>query len=131
MTQEKTLKCGTCGNAMVPLFLSCVCEFCETKPAYDSLNRGWVVWRGIAPGFPHYVFSSRYCAETWRRGQGNGYGEPRLVLSTAVFRWRPSRSGARDVEFADHLFEVFLDHRFKAAPFRAFLAPLELQRACE
>lgn len=118
--------CSVCGHDMVPLFLSCVCEYCDSRPTTDSYHRGYVVWRGfLGPGFPHYVFSTRQSAERWRRGQGQNAGEIREVLASEPFRWRPSRGTMRDIEFADHLFEIFPDHRFKPAPFRAFLAPLE------
>lgn len=111
---------------MVPLFLSCVCDYCESRPATESYYRGYVVWRGfLGPGFPHYVFSNRQSAERWRRGQGQNSGEIREVLSPEPFRWRPSRGTLRDIEFADHLFEIFPDHRYRQAPHRAFLAPAE------
>lgn len=115
---------------MVQLFLSCVCDYCERKPNYDGYYRGWVVWRDQV-GFPHYVFSNQWSAERWRRGQGRPDGELRLILCSEPFIWRSSRSPIRDIELADHLFEVFVDHRFKLAPYRAFLAPLEMQHLYE
>lgn len=124
------MKCGTCGNQMVQLFLSCVCDYCDSKPNLGDYHSGYVVWRGfLGPGFPHYVFSNRESAERWRRGQGQNAGDIRVVLSTEPFRWRPSRGTLRDIEFADHLFEIFPDHKFKAAPHRAFLAPVDESKA--
>ena len=122
------MKCGVCGNQMVALFLSCVCDYCENRPATENFSRGYVVWRGfLGPGFPHYVFANRQSAERWRRGQGQNSGEIREVLSPDPFRWRPSSGTLRDIEFADHLFEIFPDHRYRQAPHRAFLAPVAEQ----
>jgi hypothetical protein len=141
MHRDQTTKCATCGNALVPLFFSSVCEFCETKPAYECLNRGWIVWRDLAPGFPHYVFPSKNCAELWRKVRnnnsrgtqvGNNSGVPRLVLSKALFSWGCTQSGLlRDIPVANHLVAIFPDHKFKPAQHRAFLAPLEFERACK
>lgn len=119
------MECGTCGNPMVPLFLTCVCDYCE-NPAKGDYHRGYIVYRGfLGPGFPHYVFSNHQSAERWQRGQGQqNSGEIREILSSEPFRWRPSRGTLQDIEFADHLFEIFPDHRYRVAPHRAFLAPV-------
>lgn len=122
------MKCEQCGNTMQQLFLSCVCDYCDNKPDLNSgqYHVGYVVWRGfLGPGFPHYVFANSQSAERWRRGQGQNAGDIRKVLSTEPFRWRPSRGTLRDIEFADHLFEIFPDHRYRQAPHRAFLAPAD------
>lgn len=118
------MKCGVCGNTMQQLFLSCVCDFCDSKPNTSGYHRGFVVWRGfLGPGFPHYVFSNQESAKRWSNTQGRNSGEVREVLSPEPFRWRPSRGSLQDIEFADHLFEIYEDHRYPQAPHRAFLSP--------
>ncbi len=38
------------------------------------------------------------------------------------FRWRRSGGFIEDLELADHLYEIFEDHRFEPGPHRAFLS---------
>lgn len=114
---------------MVELFLSCVCDYCDSKPDLDKLHHGWIIHRDlIGPGFPHYVFSTAASALRWYTSQINRDGVVKLVLSHEPFRWRPSRGTLRNIEFADHLFEVYPDHRFPKGPHRAFLSPVDYQQ---
>lgn len=115
------MKCSVCGNAMVLLFTSAACDWCEGKTEVTGLHVGYVVWRGLlGPWFPQYVFENEASAKRWQVLQNVHDGEVRRVLSTESFTWR---DGHGDVRFADHLYEVFPDAKFRPAPHRVWLAP--------
>ncbi|HET9955837.1 MAG TPA: hypothetical protein VFQ61_15105 [Polyangiaceae bacterium] len=109
---------------MVPLFFSCVCDYCE-NPRFDGFFRGYVVWRGRA-GESDYVFPTREYAERFQRARGLYQNEIRLVLSRDPFHFRKSTGTLKDLEFADRLFEIYPDHRFQPGPGRAFLSPASM-----
>lgn len=116
--------CPLCGGPMIPLFTSCVCDYCE-RPPLDGLHRGYVVWRGISTKSKNrqYVFPTRADAERWRAFRGLAEAEVREVFSREPFNFRSSRGSIKDLRLADKLFEIYPDHRFKPGPHRAFLAP--------
>lgn len=107
---------------MRALFYSWVCEHCEGLPEGDY-DRGYVVWRDRPPASEEYVFRTKEDAERWRAHKQYGEKPIRIVLSEQPFRWRMSNGTITDVELADHLFEIYPDHRFEPGPYRAFLAP--------
>jgi hypothetical protein len=118
------MKCSACGNEMVELFASSACDWCDGKVSQQATHVGYVVWRGfLGPGFPHYVFEDQRSAELWKSRQHNNPGEVRKVISTAPISYRDGRGVQSGVRFADHLYEVFPDAKFRQAPHRAWLAP--------
>jgi len=82
-----------------------------------------VVWRERVPPSEEYVFRSREDAERWCKHRGHEVKAIRIVLTESTFRWKMSAGSVTDVELADHLFEIYADHRYEPKPFRAFLAP--------
>ena len=116
--------CEKCRRKMVQLFLSMACDHCDYGVAKDRLHRGYVVYRGSTEGvapFEEYVFRTRMDAERWRTAAGREGCEIREVYSLSAFRWHLSRGTLRDVVLADHMFEIFPDHRYEPLPHRAFL----------
>ncbi|MCC6874764.1 MAG: hypothetical protein IT378_10705 [Sandaracinaceae bacterium] len=107
---------------MTALLFSMVCDYCEGH-GLKIQGRGFVVWLDRPPGSEQYVFKTRADAERWRRHQQVEGAPIRAVLTESTFRWRRSSGSITDVDLADHLFEIFPDHRFEPGPFRAFLAP--------
>lgn len=113
--------CECCGSPMLELFFSCVCEFCE-NPDFYGFAHGFVVWRGRA-GESEYVFPSRQHAERYQRAAKLMEFPIRRVLSREPFHFQKSSGTITDLEFADQLYEIFADHRFRWGKGRAFLAP--------
>jgi hypothetical protein len=116
--------CEKCRRQMVQLFLSQACDHCDYGVPKDRLHRGFVVHRGAgdAPNCEEYVFRTRMDAERWRVAAGREGCEIREVYSLTPFRWHLSRGTLRDVVLADHMFEIFPDHKYEPLPHRAFLA---------
>lgn len=117
--------CPVCGRAATPLFFSAACDWCDGLVSVP-FDHGWVVWRGRPPGASEYVFRTPADAERWRVVQSLEGCPVREVLSEVPFRWRNSSGNVKDIELADRLIEIYPDHRFPAAPNRAFLAGPEL-----
>lgn len=118
------MNCPTCKRGMTQLFLSEVCDHCDFGPPETALHRGFVVWfQGSSPSIPHeeYVFRTPADAEKWREAAGRGAAVIREAFAFQPFRWHLSRGTLRDVVLADHLFEIFYDHKFEPLPHRAFL----------
>ena len=120
--------CPVCGRAATPLFYSAACDWCDGLVSVP-FDHGWVVWRGRPPGASEYVFRTPADAERWRVVQSLQDCPVREVLSEVPFRWRNSSGNVKDIELADRLIEIYPDHRFPAAPNRAFLAGPELSAA--
>jgi hypothetical protein len=106
---------------MTPLFLSQACDHCDGFRTDIHYDRGFIVWTGRPAGAPDYVFRTRRDAERWVQLTGVD-GRVRQVLTEDRFRWMESRGSVRGVELADHLFEIFPDHRHQPGPYRAFIA---------
>jgi hypothetical protein len=109
---------------MVQLFLTQACDYCDYGLPRDRLHRGFIVYRPEAEprGREEYVFRTRMDAERWRTAAGRDECEIQEVYSLSPFRWHLSRGTLRDVVLADHMFEIFPDHRYEPLPHRAFLA---------
>lgn len=117
------MRCTTCKREMVQLFLSEACDHCDFGPPKEKLHTGFVVYpKSEDKVREEYVFRTPLDAERWRAAAGRDGCEIRRVYSTAPFRWHLSRGSLRDAVLADHVFEVFTDHRFEQLPHRAFLA---------
>ena len=116
--------CEKCRRQMVQLFLSQACDHCDYGVPKERLHRGFVVHRDAseAGSCEEYVFRTRMDAERWRVAAGREGCEIREVYSLTPFRWHLSRGTLRDVVLADHMFEIFPDHRYEPLPHRAFLA---------
>jgi hypothetical protein len=114
---------------MVQLFLTMACDYCDYGVPKEKLHRGFIVYRAATPGaasdrnsVEEYVFRTRMDAERWRTAAGREGCSINEVYSLMPFRWHLSRGTLRDVVLADHMFEIFPDHRYEALPHRAFLA---------
>lgn len=116
------MRCDNCKRKMMPLFISYVCNHCDGIRDEHELDRGFVVWRGRPWGSQEYVFRTRKDAERWRVINGLHGCPIREVLTEDSFNWRRSGGFIEDLELADHLFEVFEDHRYEPGPHRAFIA---------
>lgn len=119
------MQCPTCKREMVQLFLSQACDYCDYGVPKEKLHVGFVVYRSDREeaACEEYVFRTRMDAERWRTAAGREGQEIRQVYSLLPFRWHLSRGTLRDVVLADHMAEVFPDHRFEPLPHRVFLAP--------
>lgn len=115
--------CPTCKRAMVELFTSTGCDHCDYGPPMEKLHRGFAVLPPVTCANPHYVFRTRLDAERWMGVVGTLPCEIREVLSLEPYRWHLSHGVVRDLVFADHVFDIFEDHRYEPLPHRAFIAP--------
>lgn len=118
------MQCQICKREMVQLFLTQACDHCDYGVPKERLHRGFVVYRGAndTGTCEEYVFRTRMDAERWRTAAGREGCEIHEVYSLTPFRWHLSRGTLRDVVLADHMFEIFPDHRYEPLPHRAFLA---------
>jgi hypothetical protein len=108
---------------MVPLFVTEVCDACDFGVTKEKLFRGFIVY-GRYPTHvtcEEYVFRTRIDADRWRTAAGREDCTIREVYSLTPFQWHASRGTLQDVILADHIFEVFADHRFEPLPNRCFL----------
>lgn len=119
------MKCQTCKRAMVELFMSTRCDWCDFGPKIDDVHRGFAVLATSAGYLPgnNYVFRTMLDAERWRTAAGAERCEIKTVYSLECFRWHLSHGVVRDVVYADQPFEIFPDHRYEPLPHRAFIAP--------
>lgn len=115
--------CETCRREMIPLFISYACNYCDGREDWSKYDRGFIVWRGRPPGSEEYVFRTRQDAERWKALNGLAGCPVREVCTESRFSWFKSRGTIRDLELADHTFEIYADHKFEPGPFRAFLIP--------
>lgn len=114
------MQCSTCKREMTQLFFSQACDYCDYGVPLERLHRGFVVYRNDCR--VSYVFRTRMDAERWRVASDRTEYEVRAVYSLTPFRWQLSRGTLKDVVLADHLIEIFPDHRYEPLPHRAFLA---------
>jgi hypothetical protein len=105
---------------MQPLLVSFVCDYCDGLVDWGSFHRGFIVWRDDFDRL-EYVFPTREAAERWRSVRGLSGHEIREVLSEQPFRWHMSRGSVKDIELADHVYEIFPNHRHAPGQHRAFL----------
>ncbi len=117
------MDCPVCKRRMVELFISKACDHCDYSPNTDRMYRGYIVFNPAwEKGDEAYVFRNTVDAERWRTAAGREGHVIRTVFSMAPFKWHLSRGTLRDVVLADHMFEIFPDHRYEPLPHRAFLA---------
>ncbi len=116
--------CATCGRPARPLFTSCVCDYCDGLVDVGH-HVGFVVYRGSSDlsGRPVYVFRTRTDAARWRAANDLRDCPILEVRSELPIRWKRAGGVIAGAEIAERPFELFLDHRFPPAPYRAFLAP--------
>ena len=116
--------CPTCRRPARPLFTSCVCDYCDGLIDIGA-HVGFVVYRGRDDfsGRPVYVFRTRTDAARWRAANDLRDCPVLEVRSEAPFQWKLARGTIAGAEMADRPFELFFDHRFPPAPYRAYLAP--------
>lgn len=120
------MKCQQCKREMVELFTSCRCDWCDFEPTATKLHRGFIVQgkpvRDACVMAPmYYVFRTIGDADRWRKAVGYEAHPIDEVSSLDAFRWQLSRGVISDVVLADHMFEVFQDHRYEPLPHRAFI----------
>jgi hypothetical protein len=121
--------CPVCERPTTPLFTSVACDWCDGLVPYE-VDRGFIVLveDRIATGRQSYVFRTMTDAAIWRSARGLQSYPIQEVHSLAPIQWTRSRGTIENVEMADRPFEVFADHRFPDAPYRAFLAPHHTRR---
>lgn len=130
------MQCPTCKREMVQLFLSQACDYCDYGVPKEKLHRGFIVYMRRSDAdvtsapCEEYVFRTRMDAERWRTAAGRDGADIHEVFSLMPFRWHLSRGTLRDVVLADHMFEVFSDHKYEPLPHRCFLSPdpIEIER---
>lgn len=117
------MKCPTCTREMAQLFLTAACDYCDFGVPQERLHRGYIVNRGADDDGKQeeYVFRGRMDAERWRTAAGRENCEVMEVYSIEPFQWHLSRGWLRDVILADHMYEIFPDHRYEPGPHRAFI----------
>lgn len=121
------MRCPFCQRPMLELFTSCVCEHCDGGPHGDFF-RGWVVWPEQPSGIVQtWVFRNPDDARRWLKNRADG--TVRAVLSREPFTWTRARGPLKDVVLAEKPFEIFPDHRYPPAAYRAFLAPGDIPDA--
>lgn len=121
------MNCPNCKRAMVQLFLTEACDYCDYGPPQAKLHKGFIVMRPTdGDPFEEYVFRTKVDAERWRTAAGRESCEIRSVYSLMPFRWHLSTGTLRDLVLADHMFEIFKDHRHEPLSHRAFLGESQL-----
>lgn len=115
-------RCPTCERPMVALLLSLACDYCEYGPRETELYRGFCVMRPCAKvGQMHYVFKTRIDAESWQNVISRRDSVVTEVWSLRQFEWVREQARDVNVSVADHLVEIFPDHRYAAKGHRAFV----------
>ena len=114
--------CQTCKRPMTQLFLSTACDYCDFGVPKERLHRGFVLFCAARPNQEEYVFRTRIDAGRWAVAAGRMNCEVREVYSLAPFQWHESRGTVHGLVLANHMVEVFPDHRFEPLPNRVFLA---------
>lgn len=115
------MTCPTCKREMAALFLSTACDHCDFGVPKERLHKGYVVFGRNEATVEEYVFKTHADAERWREMSGRQCCNIRAVYSLMPYRWHLSRGCLRDVMLADHMFEIFANHKFEPLPNRAFL----------
>ncbi|MAQ15233.1 MAG: hypothetical protein CMN30_10625 [Sandaracinus sp.] len=105
---------------MRPLFITVACDRCDGPSERDWC--GYVVWRKRPSGSQEYVFRTRADADRWKRANGLEDFDVRMVYTDASINWRESQGTLQDIVFADRLFEIYHDVRYRPAVNRAHLA---------
>jgi len=105
---------------MTPLFLSVICERCDSEKAGEAF--GWIVWRARTPGSTEYIFRTPEYAERWRQASGLDGFPIRRVITESPIRWRESSGTIRDLQMADRLFEIYPAVGYAPGANRAHLA---------
>ena len=113
--------CTDCGREMLLLFQFYSCEWCSHGPAGQTY-KGYIIYRGEGT-LPRkdYVFKSQEHAEKWLSIRGMATCSVRVVAMAHEPRWRMSSGSASDLELADHLFEIFPDHKVPERDYVAWL----------
>jgi len=108
---------------MKQIFLTVACDYCDFGIPKERLHRGFVVYRGpdTSGATEEYVFRTLIDAQRWQTVAGREDNQIYEVFSLNPFRWHLSRGTLRDVVLADHMVEIFPDHRYQPLPNRAFL----------
>lgn len=119
------MQCPTCKREMAPLFTTQACDYCDFGVAKDKLHSGFVVYNdnpNDPPPREEYVFRTRMDADRWRSASDRAGHSIFKVWSLSPFQWEMSRGTLRDVVLADHIYEVYPNHRYEPLPNRCFLA---------
>ena len=120
------MRCTNCERPLLALFYSVICESCTDDP-YGRFHVAYAVWeeQQEANGGSRltYIFRTRHDAVRFRTIRGDESRPILCVLSEHPYEWRDARGVATGLTVGTPLCEVFPDHRFPPAPFRAFIAP--------
>jgi hypothetical protein len=116
------MQCETCKREMTQLFLSVACDHCDYGVPKERLHVGFVLHCAASPNAEEYVFHSSSDALRWAKMIGRAGCEIRQVYSLMPFRWHMSCGTLSQIVLADHMCEVFPNHRFEPLPHRVWLA---------
>ena len=100
------MNCQHCGQPMVALLTSFVCERCDAERDAGGYARGWIVWRQRPAGSCEYVFRTKEDARQWRDACGYEQHPVRPVLCRWPFTWRESQGLIPGLQVADKLYQV-------------------------
>ncbi len=120
------MRCPHCHRPTLALFYTAVCEACDSLPRGEFFT-GFVVWdssRAATASAPSvvYVWRTAHDATVWRSLREAEDLTVRCILSEAPIPWREAGGKAAGLVCADSLFEIYPDHKFPPAPYRAFLS---------
>lgn len=94
--------CPRCGEPMLALFLSEVCNTCDAGGSF-----GWIVDRGRPPGSAEYIFFDNESAKLWRATAGLDRFPIAKVWCCKPPRWRYSTGDVPGIRLADRLYYVY------------------------
>jgi hypothetical protein len=113
--------CQNCSRAMVQLFLTQACDYCDYGPKKETLFMGYIAYiKSDESPFEDYVFRTRHDAERWATLSGRLNTEIREVYSTKAFRWHLSQGTAKDLVLADRMYTIYPDHKHEPSNYQAF-----------
>ncbi len=120
------MHCPRCKRPMLALFYSTICEACDGPPRGDFFA-GFVMWDPAWPinkamPTPAYVWRTSHDAIAFRSLRESDDLTVRCVLSEFRIPWREAGGKAAGLVCGDALYEIYTDHRFPPARYRAFLA---------
>ena len=117
------MRCQACHRSMRPMFMSCVCDYCDGLVEIDW-HRGYIVFRGDEDfARPVYVFPSRTDAAIYRSYHGWQTFPILEIRYEHPVGWRTAIGDLEGVTIAERPFALYPDHRFPSAPFAGHLAP--------
>lgn len=107
---------------MTALFYSYACDYCDGLVAPQTVEEGFVVWRGRPLPAEEYVFQTYEHALAWRSARGLHDCPIVTVRSPFQFRWRKSTGSVKGIVTADRLVTIYPDASFPPDQNRAYVS---------